>query len=161
MSFQRMIWTGMALLFPLVTFASTSTAAKTLQSMRDATSRLEQLMESKDRQDEANVLQETWDILHESSLSDEANRGTDDFMHEFFTLTDTYMKADNSGAAMDVFSAYYEEHKKQVDAYRKKTSRKTSTEVIERVLAAEKAYGSATDSPQRDAKPSQGTRGTQ
>lgn len=149
------------LIFALALFVGLTAAEATsrrVEAMRGATSRLEQMMQSKNARDKATVLQETWDVLHLSAMSPEGQNPSDEFLHEFFTLTDTYMAADNSGAAMDVFSDYYEKHRKAVDAYAKKKDRKTKHEVIERVLKAEKEYGTATDSepepPKKTREPS-------
>ncbi|MBX3040018.1 MAG: hypothetical protein KF789_04840 [Bdellovibrionaceae bacterium] len=130
----------------LMGVTSAEATSRRVEAMRGATARLEQMKQSKGARDKATVLQETWDVLHLSAMSPEAVNPSDEFLHEFFTLTDTYMEVDNSGAAMDVFSDYYDKHRKAIDAYAKKKDRKTKYEIIERVLKAEKEYGTATDS---------------
>lgn len=155
---MKTMMTVMAFLMSFSFSASASSEARVIGQMQAATARLVALKADPKRSNEPEILQETWDVLSDAAQSSAGERASDDFLHEFFTLTDTYNEVDDSGAAIEVFSSYYERKKARIDAYAKSDKRKTKFSVIERVLKAEKEYGDATDSPSQSSLPSPSTR---
>lgn len=80
-----------------------------------------------------------------NSPRDEAKKPSSEFLDALFELTYEYDKKDASGAAVEMFSAYYSDHPKEINGYIKNKKYKISQEKINHVMTRTKEYGTATD----------------
>lgn len=90
------------------------------------------------------VLKDSWEVLHESTMSPAGKKASDEYLDRLFTLTDNYSKADNSGSEMDVFSDYYGRNKKRVKVYQN-TETKVPKETKDRLIDRAEKYGTTDD----------------